>query len=77
MASKFANTQPVIRDHEIEGYPVRITIDGDGVTFQRKGDRSRDKAQVVVPWSAIAEIGADKDPNVEGKGFYAHLGFDA
>lgn len=76
MASTFAKTAPITRDHFIEGYGVRIVIDGNGITFQRKGDRSREKATITVPWTAVAEIGAERDPVCEGRDFYSYLRLD-
>lgn len=77
MASKFENTAEIVRDHNIEGYDVRMFIHSEGIKFIRKGDRSREKATVFVSWSTIAELGAERDPNnTEGKSFYSLLGLD-
>lgn len=72
MASTFEKTNPIKRDHVIEGYAVKMVIDGEGITFTRKGDKHRDKASVKVSWTDIAEIGAERS----GVSFYAHLGFE-
>lgn len=72
MASRFGQTKDVIRDHDIEGYECRIFISGDGIRFQRKGDKHRDKKHVTLTWGQIAELGAEK----LGVSFYSHLGFD-
>lgn len=77
MASTFEKTAEIKRDTLLEGYPVRIFIDGNGIRFQRKGDRSRDKKVVCVSWTDIAEIGAEKDPNCAGQDFYSYLKLDA
>lgn len=76
MANTFDKTAKITRDHFVEGYSVRIFIDGEGIRFQRKGDRSRDKKSVLVLWGRIAEIGAECDPNCAGQDFYSYLGLD-
>ena len=72
MANAFAKTAGIVRDHEVEGYNVRIFIDGEGIKFQRKGDRNRDKPQIVVPWGTVMELGAER----QGVSAYVHLGFE-
>lgn len=67
MASKFGTTNPVIRDHEINGCSVRMTIDENGISFIRKGDKHRTKASVSVDWTTILESCDDH--------VYAELGF--
>ena len=74
MASSFENTAPIVRQHTIEGYEVKMTIDGTGITVLRKGDKSRAKKPLFISWTTIMEVGAEKSGT--GKSFYEQLGFD-
>lgn len=74
MASSFANTAEIIRQHTIEGYDVKMTIDGTGISVIRKGDKSRDKKTLFISWTTIMELGAEKSGT--GQSFYELLGFD-
>lgn len=73
MASSFENTQEIIRQHVIEGYEVKMTINKDGISMIRKGDKSRDKKTLFISWTTICELGAEK---AGASSFYEFLGFD-
>lgn len=78
MANTFEKTNPIKRDTEISGYPLRLIIDGNGVQFYRKGDRRREKPHIDISWdeilAAAAHVAEDKGELTDGN-IDKHLGF--
>ena len=77
MANTFEKTNPIKRDKEISGYGLRLIIDGQGVQFFRKGDRSKNKPNIAISWeeilAAAKHVAEDKGELVDG--LDKHLGF--
>jgi hypothetical protein len=54
MASKFENTQPIIRELEVTpGKFVKLTIDKTGISVLRKGDKSKNKKPIHHTWCEL------------------------
>lgn len=80
MASKIDAVAPTVRDMEIEGYPVRVTMGADGITIEPRGVRGvkgsikrGERPKLTVSWTTIAELGAEK---AGGESFYTLLGLE-
>lgn len=73
-------TAPVIRVVPIEGYNTIVTMNKEGLTITRKGDKSRgERPAIKLSWGDIMEIGAERQVDAEGKPVgdaYTYLGFD-
>ena len=85
MASKFGETNDVKRVALIEGYEFNLVLTAEGVQITRKGDKHKgDKPTIMVSWTDVLEIGAEKQAargelsfrGTEFKDAYTFLGID-
>lgn len=74
MASKITEVAPVTREVEIEGYPFHLTFSAEGITVVKKGSRGANKPTMKVPWTAVLELGAEKQlpPKPDGSAASAY-----
>lgn len=94
MASKFGKLNPetnewegtadIVRQHDIEGYEVKMVISADGISITRKGDKHKEKPTLKGSWTDILEIFAARQKErgelehdgKEYNGAYDFLGFE-
>ena len=57
MASKFTNTQPVIRELEVSpGKWLKVTFSASGISAIRKGDKSKQKKEIKLTWDEVFQV---------------------